>query len=317
MSNEHLQHRVIEYLYGDLTADARQQFESALQADPQLQALLDEELQFNSTVVPGMQPAIDDERLQGNRWVLRQKLQRASQPHFFLSRWWQELRARPLAFAFQGAAMAMTFVLGLFVASTGEITQLPNTGDLVAANSSPLALVNDDDFEIFQLRVNEYDPNTGAIDLSFSLSSETRLTGNVADNQIHQLMAVALQDDIDSGARLDTINALQQVSSGDEVYEALIYVLSNDENPGVRYQAVRALVDLADQERVRDALRLALRRDMNQGVRVEAFNALMNYPDEQTMDLFREQMQSDGNEYIRAQSRSIVEGTAGPDNAIF
>ena len=42
MSNEHLQQRVIEYLYGDLTADARQQFESALQADPQLQALLDD-----------------------------------------------------------------------------------------------------------------------------------------------------------------------------------------------------------------------------------------------------------------------------------
>ena len=317
MSNERLQQRVIEYLYGDLDADARQQFESALQADPQLQALLDEELQFNSTVVPGMQPGIDAERLQGNRWVLRQRLQRAAQPRFFVDRWWQALRSRPLTFAFQGAAMAMTFVLGLYVASTSEVSQMPGSDELVATNSSPLGLVNDDDFEIFQLRVNEYDPVTGAIDLSFSLASETRLTGNIADNQIHQLMAVALQDDIDSGARLDTINALQQVSSGNEVHEALIYVLNNDENPGVRYQAVRALVDLADQERVRDALRMALRRDMNQGVRVEAFNALMNYPDEQTMDLFREQMQSDGNEYIRAQSRSIVEGTAGPDNAIF
>ncbi len=315
MNNERLQQRVITYLYGDMEAAERQQFEEDLQGDADLQRLLDEEQQFDSLVSPGLQPRIDEERLQGNRWVLRQKLQRAARPAF--GGWLQAMRDRPMTVALQGAAMAMTFVLGVLVASSGELSPANPNNNLAADNASPLALVNDEDYEIYQLRVNEYDPTTGAIDLSFSLASETRLTGNVADNRIHQLMAVALQDDIDSGARLDTINALQQVSAGNDVYEALIYVLSNDENPGVRYQAVRALVELADQERVRDALREALRRDMNQGVRVEAFNALMNYPEEQTLELFREQMQSDSNEYIRAQSRSIVEGSSGPDNVIF
>ena len=56
-----------------------------------------------------------------------------------------------------------------------------------------------------------------------------------------------------------------------------------------------------------DALRFALREDVNQGVRVEAFNALTNYRDEQTLAVFREQMDADSNEYIRAQSRSIIE----------
>jgi HEAT repeat protein len=212
--------------------------------------------------------------------------------------------------------MAMTFVIGVMVATPADV-QNSNGGaaQLVSgigtAALTPLALINDEDYEIYQLKVNEYDAATGDIDLSFSLASETRLSGNVADQRIHQLMAAALQDDIDSASRLDAINALQPVASGDLVYEALIHVLTNDQNPGVRYQAVQSLVTLADQERVRDALRFALRQDVNQGVRVEAFNALVNYQDEQTLAVFRVQMEADSNEYIRAQSRSIIEESDG------
>jgi HEAT repeat protein len=126
-------------------------------------------------------------------------------------------------------------------------------------------------------------------------------------------MAVALQDDIDSASRLDTIEVLQPLAatmtSGglNPVQEALVYVLMNDENPGVRYQAVQSLVALSDQERVRDALRSALAADVNQGVRVAAFDALSQYQDDLTLAVFRQQMEADSNEYIRAESRSILE----------
>ncbi|MEQ8954994.1 MAG: HEAT repeat domain-containing protein, partial [Gammaproteobacteria bacterium] len=105
-----------------------------------------------------------------------------------------------------------------------------------------------------------------------------------------------------------TINALQSVLSGNEIYEALIHVLQYDQNPGVRYQAAVSLAGLANVSRVRDALRQALAEDVNQGVRVEAFNALLEYRDEQTLDVFRQRMTTDSNEYIRTQSREIVEG---------
>ncbi len=120
-------------------------------------------------------------------------------------------------------------------------------------------------------------------------------------------MAVALQNDIDSASRLDAIDALQTVSTGNEVYQALIHVLRNDLNPGVRYQAVRSLVALAHEEDVRDALRYALSDDVNPGVRLEAFQALVAYPEEETLQIFRQKMDADSNEYIRAQSRQIVE----------
>lgn len=304
------QQQVLEYLYGDLDANDRGHFEQALADDLDLKRVFELEQRLDTALPPGFAPLIDEERLQGNRWLLRQNLQKATRPRFSLLNW---LRARPLFVIMQGATMAMTFVLGLLMAGLPQSGALPAVSSSGTAAVSPLALIGEDEFEIFELRVNEFDAETGAIDLTFALASESQLRGNVADERIHQLMAVALQDDIGSADRLETINALEPVRGGNDVYRALIHVLLTDENPGVRYQAVSALADLADQDGVKDALRLALRQDMNQGVRVEAFNALSEHRDEETLALFREQMQTDSNEYIRARSREIVESRDGQD----
>jgi len=318
--SEQLQMRVIEYLYGEMNAQQRATFERELAEDPQLQAVFAAEQQLNGMLPPGAQPHIDEERLQGNRWQLRQRLMKQARQPSLLSRWFGNLRERPLILVLQGGAMAMTFVLGILVATpASQPVPSPGVTPGIQEVASPLAFVNAGDYEIYQLQVNSFDPASGEIDLSFSLASETRLTGNVADQGINRLMAVALQEDIDSAARLDTINALQAVAAGNDVYEALIQVLINDQNPGVRYQAVQALVNLTHEERVRDALRYALSQDVNQGVRVEAFNALAEYRDPQTLQVFREQMDSDSNEYIRSQARSIVEAADGrePDTSIY
>lgn len=313
-NTEQLQLRIISYLYGGLDAEATRQFEKELETNPQLQQLLEDEQRLDSAIPIGVQPLVSAERLQGNRWLLHQNLQKQSRSLFSVRQWLSGLAERPLSVAFQGAAMAMTFVLGIYVASpvvspdTAVEGMLANTSEV---SFSPLQLVDNADYEIYQLKVNDYDANTGDIDLSFSLASETRISGNVADQNIHGLMAVALQNDIDSSSRLDAIDALQPVSGGDEVYQALIHVLMNDRNPGVRYQAVRSLVALAHEEEVRDALRNALNDDVNPGVRLEAFQALVAYPEEETLQLFREKMDADSNEFIRAQSRVIVEEAEG------
>ena len=307
-SKEQFQHLVIQYLYGGLNAEEVAQFEQELEANSVLRNILEEEQRLDSAIPIGVQPQIDADRLQGNRWLLHQNLQRESRTRFSLRRWLVGLTERPLTVAFQGAAMAATFVLGILIATPAGLQDpMPVVTQVAATDLSPLALINDEDYEIFQLKINEFDATTGEIDLSFSLVSETRLNGNVSDQKIHTLMAAALQEDIDSAARLDTINALQSVVSGNSVFEALIYVLTNDQNPGVRYQAVQSLVTLAHEERVRDALRFALSGDVNQGVRVEAFKALVNYQDEQTLAVFRRQMEIDSNEYIRVQARTLVE----------
>ena len=313
VDREQLELQVIQYLYGEMDAQERERFEQLLASNSAVQAMVEEEQRFDSAFPLGIQPQIDEERLQGNRWLLRQNLQKELRPQFSIQQWIKGLAERPLTVAFQGAAMAMTFVLGVMVSGPGVQQGVPTAlptdalGAELAAVSTPLSLVNEDDYEIYQMTVNSYDAASGDIDLTFSLASETRVSGNVADQSVHQLMAVALQNDIDSASRLDTINALQPVVSGDQVFEALIYVLTNDQNPGVRYQAVQSLVALSDQERVRDALRFALSEDVNPGVRVEAFNALASYRDEETLNVFRQKMDADSNEYIRTQSRVIIE----------
>lgn len=316
-NTEQLQLQVISYLYGGLNAEELRQFEKELESNSQLQQLLEEEQRLDSAIPIGTQPLVSAERLQGNRWLLHQNLQKQSRSLFSVRQWLDSLAEKPFAVAFQGAAMAMTFVLGIYVASPAVSPDSPAIEGLVASTSevaattevgfTPLQLVNNEDYEIYQLKVNGYDAATGDIDLSFSLASETRISGNVADQNIHGLMAVALQNDISSASRLDAIDALQPVSAGNEVYQALIHVLKNDSNPGVRYQAVLSLVALADEDEVRDALRNALSDDVNQGVRLEAFQALVAYPEEETLQIFRQKMDVDSNEFIRTQSRMIVE----------
>ena len=320
-SEEALQHLVISYLYGDLSEIDVVRFEEELQSNAILNRILEDEQRFDSAFPQISQPVISDERIQGNRWLLHQNLQKEQRSGISVKRWFADLAERPLAVAFQSGAMAMTFVLGIYVASNPvEQIEVPISAPQLVAEASPLDLINDDDFEIYQLKVNNYDSNTGEIDLSFSLASETSIRGNVADEQIHSLMAVALQDDIGIASRLDTINALQAVSSGDQVFEALIHVLANDQNPGVRYQAAQSLAGLAHEEKVRDALRYALVKDANQGVRVEAFQALVNYPEEETLQVFRRQMDSDSNEFIRSESRAVLQSlteTEESDEAFF
>ncbi len=311
---EQLQHLVIRYLYGDLNDAEKSQFTEELGQNDALQKMLEQEQYFESALPIGAQPSIDAERMQGNRWLLRQRLQQENRGRFSLRQWLQSLFERPLTLAFQTAGMAATFVLGLMIAtpSPGPVDQ-SGVSTLASVQqsqeTSPLALINDEDYEIFELQVASYDAASGDIDLSFSLASETHISGNIADEEIHGLMAVALTNDIDSAARMETIDVLQPVVSGDRVYEALIYVLTNDQNPGVRYQAVQSLVELAHEDSVREALRYALSEDVNPGVRLEAFQALVNDPDEATLAVFRQQMDVDSNEYIRAQARSIVEET--------
>lgn len=308
----HLQQLVMQYLYGEMTASERLDFDRQLESSTALRALLAEEQRFDAAIPQGVQPQIDAERVQGNRWLLQQNLQRERRSAFAPRLWLQALAERPVTVALQGLAMAATFVLGVLVATPPAADSALGANGLVASGGaapSPLSLIENDDYEIYQLKVNAFDAVSGDIDLSFSLASETRVQGNVADQGIHKLMAVALQDDIDPASRMDTINALQPVSGGDEVQEALIYVLRNDQNPGVRYQAVQSLVTLASVDRVREALRYALSEDVNPGVRMEAFDALASYQDPETLAVFRRQMNEDSNEYIRTQARTIIEGT--------
>ena len=77
-NTEQLQLRVISYLYGDLDAEELREFEKELQTSSQLRQLLEDEQRLDSAIPIGTQPSVSAGRLQGNRWLLHQNLQKQS-----------------------------------------------------------------------------------------------------------------------------------------------------------------------------------------------------------------------------------------------
>jgi len=303
-SREQLEELVLRYLYDDLNSGERTAFEQALSSNQLLREIFDQEQSLDRAIPQGTAVYIDDDRLQDTRLQMRRNLQRQVANRSVIGEFLVTLMRKPSLVALQSVALAASYVLGVLIASPsgGEVS--PMTGII-----SPLALVGEQDYEISDMHIDSFDPVSGEIDLSFALASDTRLTGNVADAGIRTLMTVALLNEIDEASTLDTIEALQNASYDEEISASMIHVLTNDNNPGVRYSAVRSLVDYVEDDQVRTALRSALQQDVNPGVRVEAFNALALNPDPDTLAIFRQVAEMDGNDYIRERATAIVEGT--------
>ena len=302
----------MRYLYDDLTSAERAGFEQALPNNTQLRELLTREKNLELAFPRGTSVHIDADRLEENRRQMRRNLLKQVRSRSAIGDFLAALLRKPSLMALQSAALAASFVFGILIATPGDdgnagIPGVASTSGGTAGLISPLALVGERDYEISELQIERFDPVSGDIDLSFAIASDTRLSGNIADTGIRTLMTVALVNEIDEAARLDTIEALQNASYSDDVSASMIHVLNNDENPGVRYSAVRSLVDYTEDERVRSALRTALQQDVNPGVRVEAFNALARDPDADTLAVFRQRAEVDGNDYIRQRARAIVE----------
>ncbi|MFM1896990.1 MAG: hypothetical protein RLZZ385_2064 [Pseudomonadota bacterium] len=312
MSTEHdqamLEQRVFRYLYDDLTADERRRFDTELAHNPALQAVLDAERQLDALLPRGMGPVLDSGRVQGNFAAVLGRVHQQSPTAMSWRDQFAWLLRSPALLSAQTLALAFAFGLGLQLN-----TATPPSAD--TAGLSPLDLVDEGDYEIYQMEINSFDAGTGAIDLSFSLASDSRFVGNVADAGVRALIDVALRNDIDDEARLDSVEVLQyalQDSPGSRQAPAgLLHALANDLNPGVRYDAATTLTNYANQESVRGALRQALLEDTNPGVRMLAFDTLAEEPDALTIDVFRQRMVADSNDYIRNRARSIVDTADG------
>ena len=303
-SREQLEELVVRYLYDDLDSDEKTVFEQALASNPLLQEILEQEQSLERAIPRGTTVHIDEDRLQDSRRQLRRNLQRQVANRSVIGEFLVTLMRKPSLVALQSVALAASYVLGVLIASPSDSEVAPMAGII-----TPLALVGEQDYEISDMHIDSFDPVSGEIDLSFAIASDTRLSGNVADTGIRTLMTVALLNEIDEASRLDTIEALQNASYDDDISASMIHVLTNDNNPGVRYSAVRSLVNYVEEDQVKTALRNALQQDVNPGVRVEAFNALAQNPDPDTLVIFRQAAETDGNDYIRERARAIVEGT--------
>jgi hypothetical protein len=134
------------------------------------------------------------------------------------------------------------------------------------------------------------------------------LEGTAADPRIRDLLVRTVRDNLNSGLRLEAIDALKAHADRDDVRQALIDAMRRDENPGARLKALDALAPRAgDDPRVSGAIVDVLQKDANPGVRVRAMDTLARGRDPRLLPVMERLSREDPDAYVRMRSGDFVD----------
>lgn len=299
MSEDRLKERVLMFLYGEMSPAEEEVFKAELEENSELARALAEEERFQRLCPAGTGLQVEEELLAESRLLLRAMLrQEERRSPSLLARLAQRVREMAPGTAFTGGVVA-ALLAGVIL---GRTLLTPETPREELALTGLASVNREDGPQVVDLRVGKFDPTTGRVRLFLRTVSSVEVEGRVQDAAIQNVLAAALQGDLESGARLEAVELLRYQTARTEIREALIYALLRDENTGVRIEAIETLKGLADDEQVRQALRTALLEDDNSGVRVAAIEALRAFQDQATLRVLERKMQIDENEYIRAEA---------------
>jgi len=291
MDEKELRERVLNFLYGGMSPEEEEIFRAELEENAELARLLAEEERFHGALPLGSGVEVPEDLLQENRVLMRAALRREGEVEPSIWARVAEVVGRLVPkVSYAGGVLAILFcgvLLGRTVFAPG-------------AEREEIGRVID-------LRVRAFDAASGHVRLELNAISSVELEGNLGDREVQELLATALQADLEPDARLQVAGLLRYQTTTAEIRRALIYALLEDENPGVRIEAVEGLKGLASDDEVRQALCQALLGDENPGVRVAAVEALKESRDQETLRVLEQKMHVDDNEYIRATARRTFE----------
>ncbi len=165
------------------------------------------------------------------------------------------------------------------------------------------------------------DSTSGSPSVELHLTAEKPLVvrGSLDDSDVKRVLTFVVLNSqrFDSGVRLDSVDVLRTRSADKDVRQALCAAAHRDHNPGVRLRALEALRGFEQDDSVRQTLLEALQNDSNPGVRVEAINSLLGalgaaadqggpLDDQRVVQVLRDRMVKDSNNYIRMQSAAAI-----------
>ncbi|HJY86539.1 MAG TPA: HEAT repeat domain-containing protein [Candidatus Acidoferrales bacterium] len=183
--------------------------------------------------------------------------------------------------------------------------------------------LTDQDLETMGIAGINWVPDSGSgtprVELRLLAERPFELQGSLDDPDVKRVLTYVIQNGqrFDSGVRLDSVDVLRTHLADRDVRQALCAAARKDDNPGVRLRALEALRGFEQEDVVRQTLLEALANDANPGVRVEAINslggALRAMAEKGTMsqdlrlvNVLRERMQKDPNNYVRMQCSEAV-----------
>ena len=142
--------------------------------------------------------------------------------------------------------------------------------------------------------------------------------GSADDAEVRRVLTYVVQHGqrFDPSMRLDSLDVLRTRTADPQVRAAICEAARSDANPAVRLKALEALRGLGADPDVRSAMLAVLADDDNSGLRVEAVNGLVDalgeadlpvVPfDNRGLDILRDRMQHDPNQYVRQRSAAAL-----------
>ncbi len=303
-------------MYDELTTEEHSTLDQHLSQCIECQRELEELKEFHTTLARAGSPAPNEHALSKARQSLRSALKvRHSSPSLLnrLSDLVADFVLPNYKTALSGVAM---LAIGILVGRIALSPTQPVTAEKPLAGNASASV--DSDTRITNVRFIDSDASDGNVEFTFDAVAPVHVKGNINDERVQKVLAHALINDQNPGVRLRSVSAfqthVQNLKLPDkEVKAALILALKTDDNPGVRNEALKTLQGFPFDEEIKQAFLHVLMRDKNPALRIAAINSLdsvrvQGQPrDKDVLDVLKERMHSDDNNYIRIRAKSVLE----------
>jgi hypothetical protein len=216
---------------------------------------------------------------------------------------------------------ALTLAAGIVIGRLGTPSQEAQVRSAVSGKAA--SGMFDERSEISNVRFLSVNHQDGTLEFTFDAITPVTMKGNITDPRIQEILARTMVTDRNPGVRLRSASMfasqVQRLKSPDkEVKRALIHALKNDSNPAVRKEALKTLRAFSFDDDVKQAFLYVLVHDMNPAMRIAAINSLDSariqdlQGDKDLLEILKEKMHSDDNNYVRIKARSVLEEAKRP-----
>jgi hypothetical protein len=305
------------YLYDELSSDERHNVEELLSTSSEFRAELDVLKKLHQTLAHYRPVGVVDRSLEEVRNDLRAAIRR-ERSRKSLAQTISDFLAESVFSQYKIALGGVATIAAGFLLGYAVFYSPSQENGLLYRQTSGGSSFDQSESQLMNVRFLNQNSDDGTVDLTFDAVTPMHVKGNANDPRITQILARALVNERNPGVRLKTVSTISdqtklQPSTEKEVKASLIAVLKYDQNPGVRKEALKALQKFPVNDDLIEAILFVLKNEKNTGMRIAAinfldFSKLSGQPvDKDLLDMLKEKMQSDENNYIRIRGNAAFQ----------
>ena len=318
MNCESARRAILLQLYGEIDAREHFKMDTHLSGCPSCRDAVAAERRLFSMLQAGTGPDPSDDLLDRCRESLSRALDEEAPPPptpwgVRLFDMWRTVRLSPA----YGIAMLMAgFLVGALTLRAAPFGFVGGGGDAAAPGATAdererLAAASarrPENQPVNSVRSLEPAAADGEVRVGYDTLQRGSMEGTADDPAIRAMLVTTLRDSLNSGLRLEAIDALRAHADQAEVRQALLDALRGDENTGARLKALDALAARAPEDsQVRGAIVDAMQKDSNPGVRVRAIDSLAAGRDPRLLPVMERLSRDDPDAYVRMRSGDFVD----------